>query len=136
MPTDLTATDSAAVATAMAEAYRLERKENARLQAELEESRAELRICKAELADSNRNVGQLIDERDHLTDLLDRFAWAVAPEDVIGEHSSMNCPWQNAIDLVTPMAVVDQLREELTRLRKENDDLSVGLGIPREPVIA
>ncbi|MFB7647194.1 hypothetical protein ACFC0S_17080 [Streptomyces sp. NPDC056084] len=73
-------------------------------------------------------------DRRHLGQLLDEFAAAVAPADLLGEHTPDNQPWRNAIALITPMAVVDDLLQENARLRKENDDLSVGLGIPREPV--
>jgi hypothetical protein len=31
-------------------------------------------------------------------DWADRLAYSIAPVDVIGEHSNLNDPWQNAID--------------------------------------
>ncbi|MFI7448153.1 hypothetical protein ACIBQX_11700 [Nonomuraea sp. NPDC049714] len=55
-------------------------------------------------------TGNLIDERDNFHALLDRFAAAVAPIEVIGEHSSGNDPWVNALDMVTPAAEVDRLK--------------------------
>jgi hypothetical protein len=51
----------------------------------------------------NELDGALEDEittRDHYHELLDQFAYAVAPQDVIGEHSSGNCPWQNALEIL------------------------------------
>lgn len=77
-------------------------------------------------ADRERDVLELIDERDNLEKLLDRFADAVAPIEVIGEHSSGNDPWINALDLVTPAAKVDHLRVELqaNRQRWYHDDES------------
>ncbi len=43
---------------------------------------------------------KLIDERDRLESMLDRFAYAVAPESEIGEHSSANDPWANALAIL------------------------------------
>lgn len=76
---------------------------------------AEVRRLRAELAREERLHGDTIDDRDRFHDMADKFAYAVAPEEVIGEHSSMNCPWENALDLITPMAEVEKLREELER---------------------
>ncbi|MFK0179012.1 hypothetical protein ACIQVR_23955 [Streptomyces xanthochromogenes] len=106
----------------------------ATMQAELTEARQKVRIGEAKLETADRDMLQLIDERDHREEVADKLAYAVAPEEVIGEHSSMNCPWENAFELITPMAEVDALRQEVARLRRENEDLTVGLGIPREPV--
>lgn len=41
-----------------------------------------------------------ITTRDHYHELLDRFAYAVAPQSVIGEHTSMNSPWLNALEIL------------------------------------
>ncbi|SEC03024.1 hypothetical protein SAMN04490357_1004 [Streptomyces misionensis] len=76
---------------------------------------SELIALRAKLAREERAHGETIDERDHFHDMADKLAYAVAPEEVIGEHSSMNCPWENALDLITPMAEVEKLREELER---------------------
>lgn len=59
---------------------------------------------------------EVMAERDAHSDALDRFALAVAPEEVIGEHSSGNNPWANAFELVTPAAEVDALRARLAEL--------------------
>jgi hypothetical protein len=53
---------------------------------------------------------KVIDERDEREALLDRFAAKVAPVEVIGEHSSGNDPWANAMEMVTPAAEVERLR--------------------------
>lgn len=45
-----------------------------------------------------REMLHLIGERDHLEDMADRLAAAIAPADVLGEHSSDNNPWLNALD--------------------------------------
>jgi hypothetical protein len=39
-----------------------------------------------------------IQQRDDAEDWADRLAYAIAPMDVIGEHSTANSPWQNALD--------------------------------------
>lgn len=78
----------------------------------LDESEAENARLRKRLADEERLHGSTIDERDHFHEMADKLAYAVAPEEVIGEHSSMNCPWENALDLITPKAEVDKLRDE------------------------
>ncbi|MGY4901129.1 hypothetical protein [Streptomyces sp. 900116325] len=64
----------------------------------------------------DKTLGEVMAERDGMHDALDQFALTVAPEDVIGEHSSGNNPWANALELLTPMAEVDRLRAELAAL--------------------
>lgn len=49
-------------------------------------------------ADLDRLVEELVGERDGLEDIADRLAAAIAPAEVLGEHSSANDPWQNALD--------------------------------------
>lgn len=39
-----------------------------------------------------------IKNRDDYHDWADRLAYSIAPESVIGEHSSLNNPWSNALD--------------------------------------
>ncbi|MEV5944823.1 hypothetical protein, partial [Streptomyces sp. NPDC051994] len=108
MTTDLTASDDAATGLAMTEAYRLEQQDNNQLRARLDE---------------------VTRERRHLSSLLDEFAAAVAPADVLGKHTAHNNPWRNALSLITPMAEVDQLRQD-------NAALERALGLGDEPVIA
>ncbi|KAB2347301.1 hypothetical protein [Actinomadura rudentiformis] len=72
-------------------------------------------------ADADRDrldtaLNEALCERDDLNDLLDQFAWSVAPIEVIGEHSSGNDPWANAMEIVTPAADVEQLRADRDRL--------------------
>jgi len=45
-----------------------------------------------------REVTALIDERDNAQAWADKLAAALAPDDVLGEHSSMNDPWANALE--------------------------------------
>lgn len=89
---------------------------------ELVELTAKLEIAERQARDLDRTLSDTIRERDFADDMADKLAYAVAPVEDIGEHSSENCPWQNALDLVTPVAEVD-------RLRKEVADLEVGLGL-------
>ncbi|MCX4543831.1 hypothetical protein [Streptomyces sp. NBC_01565] len=72
--------------------------------------------------DLDRALDETVRERDFMESMADKLAYAVAPLEDIGEHSSENCPWQNALELITPAAEVD-------RLRKENADLEAGLGL-------
>jgi hypothetical protein len=45
-----------------------------------------------------REVLWLIDERDAFHRMADKLAAALAPPEVLGEHSSMNDPWENALN--------------------------------------
>jgi hypothetical protein len=108
MATDFPAANNAATGVAMTEAYRLEQQDNDQLLARLDE---------------------VTRERRHLSNLLDEFAAAVAPADVLGEHTERNNPWRNALELITPMAEVDQLRQD-------NAALERALGLSDEAVIA
>lgn len=51
----------------------------------------------AELDAMSEAVLSVIDERDRAQDWADRLAVALAPRDVIGDHSSGNNPWFNAL---------------------------------------
>lgn len=77
---------------------------------------AEVRRLRDALAREERLHGDTIDDRDRFHDAADKLAYAVAPEEVIGEHSSMNDPWENALDLITPKAEVDKLRARVAEL--------------------
>ncbi|GAA3852070.1 hypothetical protein GCM10023084_02830 [Streptomyces lacrimifluminis] len=83
---------------------------------------AEVRRLRTVLAAEERSHGDTIDDRDQAHEIADKLAYAVAPEGVIGEHSSMNCPWTNALDLITPKAEVDKLRAELAAVHAFLDE--------------
>lgn len=57
-------------------------------------------IHSAPVRDIERELGQVIDERDQYHDAADKLANAVAEYFgvEIGEHSNLNCLWQNALD--------------------------------------
>jgi len=71
-----------------------------------------------------RQVLQLVDERDRLESIADDLAAAIAPAEVLGEHSSENNPWRNALDYAegclgpepAPAPEVAALVEQLTNL--------------------
>jgi hypothetical protein len=77
---------------------------------------AEVRRLREALVREERLHGDTIDDRDRFHEVADQLAYAVAPEEVIGEHSSMNCPWTNAYELITPKVEVDKLRARVTEL--------------------
>jgi len=54
-----------------------------------------------EVATLDQALNEVLVERDRLHERLDELAYAVAPEAVIGEHSSMNGPWRNALNILT-----------------------------------
>jgi hypothetical protein len=47
---------------------------------------------------SEKDVEQIIKERDEAIEWADKLAYLIAPQSVIGEHSSSNNPWKNAAD--------------------------------------
>lgn len=55
--------------------------------------------------------GDTIDQRDEAQEWADKLAYSIAPMEVIGEHSSGNNPWQNALDAPNPLqARLDAVR--------------------------
>lgn len=55
-------------------------------------------------AEHERILGEEIDNRDAAQDWADRLAYTVAPISVIGEHSSGNNPWANALEILEARA--------------------------------
>ena len=45
------------------------------------------------------SIERLAAERDALEGVADSLAYAIAPVEVIGEHSSSNNPWANALEI-------------------------------------
>ncbi|MCZ0207938.1 hypothetical protein OZK63_21230 [Streptomyces sp. UMAF16] len=66
----------------------------------------------------------------------DTLAYAVAPPAVIGEHSAVNNPWANALDLITPMAEVDALRTKLSDLEERTERSRVRLAAAEADLLA
>lgn len=46
-----------------------------------------------------RGLNDTMDDRERAQTMADRLAYAIAPIEIIGEHSSGNCPWDNAHDI-------------------------------------
>jgi hypothetical protein len=42
---------------------------------------------------------EIIKQRDRAEDWADKLAYAIAPLEIIGEHSSNNNPWYNALEI-------------------------------------
>jgi hypothetical protein len=89
--------------------------------------KAEVDRLRAELVRQERLHGDTIDDRDRAQDAADKLAYAVASEDVIGEHTADNSPWANALDLITPQADVDKLRAEIAVVRSQTIDWAAGV---------
>lgn len=92
------------------------------LQAEVQRLRKEHRGC-------DRSLDEVMRERDYAQDMADKLAAAIAPEDVLGEHSDGNFPWQNALDwavekertFAEQQAELDRLRDLITRAQNAVD---------------
>lgn len=65
----------------------------------------------------DRMNDQTMGERDAMHDVADKLAYSIAPIEVLGEHSSDNNPWENALDHVTSAAQVDELRQQRDQAR-------------------
>lgn len=63
--------------------------------------------------DLEQTADQALADVERLHDIADKLAYAIAPIEIIGEHSSGNDPWENALDHATPLPQVDQMRHEL-----------------------
>jgi hypothetical protein len=78
-----------------------------------------VRLAPADQPDDERATLDVIDERDNAQEWADKLAYAIAPESVIGEHSSSNNPWANALDHAKRQAAwLSALRAEVTQLRE------------------
>lgn len=70
------------------------------LKADLATALAELAAARAATREHDRMENQVLAERDDYEQVADRLAAAIAAMtgEEIGEHSSMNDPWANALD--------------------------------------
>lgn len=71
--------------------------------AALAEKDAEIERLRACVDQQERDHLQTIDDRDRIHEIADRLAYSIAPMEVIGEHSSGNSPWHNALDARDPI---------------------------------
>jgi hypothetical protein len=66
---------------------------------------AEVDRLRREFRELDLALGDTIDSRDRAEDFADRLAAAIAPRDVVGEHSSGNNPWFNALQWAEEQAL-------------------------------
>lgn len=64
---------------------------------------AENRALREQSDKDDASILQIIDERDYAQDMADKLAARIADSEglYIGEHSSGNCPWTNALEGVS-----------------------------------
>lgn len=79
----------------------------------------EIDRLRAALAEAELAAEQLLADRDRCEEWADALAYAIAPIEQIGEHSSLNSPWQNAI---AALANRDATIVELKGLLREHTD--------------
>jgi hypothetical protein len=62
------------------------------------------------LAQEEAAHGHTIDQRDRYHEIADELAAAIGAitGTALGEHSSLNCPWQNALDAASTYRTADQ----------------------------
>lgn len=86
----------------MSETIEALRAELVKARNELDEARVDLAQARKEYDEEERLHGNTIDARDRAQDAADRLANAVAEYfgAEIGEHSSLNDPWENAADVL------------------------------------
>ena len=66
--------------------------------AEVNRTRAEINRLTAQLAELMDDLDEVIAQRDDAEAWADRLAAAIAPPEVLGEYTSTNDPWCNALD--------------------------------------
>ncbi len=93
---------------------------------ELLEARKKLAELRKQLEKEELAHLQTIDERDQLHDVADRLSWAIADPDELGEHSSLNDPWHNAI------VFAGELHAQLAETRKDTERLDWLIGGSQE----
>ncbi|PWK81663.1 hypothetical protein C8D88_11674 [Lentzea atacamensis] len=103
--------DAERLVATMLETYwadvRAGRREDAGDEAEAEQAAEVMRLVRSWFAPGSESVpaepqevGDLIDERDSAEEWADKLAYAIAPVEVIGEHSNANNPWANALEFL------------------------------------
>lgn len=105
---------------------------NANLISERDAAIAERDRLREELEKSEQSCLQVIDERDSYHDKADELTQAISDHLGIdfGEHSSANCPWDNAIEGLNEQATILELVNQRATARQE------GAREERERIIA
>jgi hypothetical protein len=77
---------------------------------------AQISLRNRQWRDEKQRAFKAETERDAWHDWADTLAYKVAPVEVIGRHDEEGrFPWSDALDLLTPAAEVDQLRQRAER---------------------
>lgn len=82
--------------------------------------RNEIDALKRKLADEEAAHSSTIDQRDHAEGMADKLAKAIGERFrvEVGEHSSMSCPWEVAMDVMNGAYLTDSDQErELTKVK-------------------
>jgi hypothetical protein len=91
----------------------------------LEEYESQLAEREREIERYHADDDQVMRERDGYHDMLDKFVYALGGTEVHGEHSSLNDPWQSALDFAEElMGQVIELRTQLEAERRAREGLA------------
>lgn len=93
-----------------------------KLTAERDAALAEVARLRAEANREEAAQLQVLEQRDRAEEWADKLAFALGGE-AIGEHSTMNNPWQNALDNPTVDAEVARLREAIAAHRADGSKI-------------
>lgn len=88
---------------------------NGQLRAENRRVKAERDEALAALAKLDRAVNEELEHRDAMEKWADKLAYAVAPVEVIGEHSNVNNPWKNALEILERSGYVSAMPDGSAR---------------------
>ncbi|WP_018502922.1 hypothetical protein [Parafrankia discariae] len=81
---------------------------------------AEVRRLRSQVTKAERAEELAIEDRDRYHEWADRMAYAIAPREVIGEHTTGNNPWRGAIEEAGRLrAQVAELQAELVAARND-----------------
>jgi hypothetical protein len=89
---------------------------------ERDEARQEIERLKAKYDRLDRDDDQVMRERDGYHDMLDKFVGVLGGDEIHGEHSNLNDPWQNALDFA------DELNSKLQSEQARTAELSKIVG--------
>lgn len=88
----------------------------------IEQQAAELAEAREQRDREERAHLATIDQRDRAEQWADKLAQAIGGG-AIGEHSNLNCPWSNALEIATTAeSERDELLREKERLARERDE--------------
>lgn len=82
----------------------------------------EVEELKRQIAKLDADLSREVVRVEELHNIADRLSWAIAPVEIIGEHSSANDPWENAIEYAEAHAPTEDEREALNTLYWKHPD--------------